>query len=247
MSSSPPPWNWNVFGSIRWQAFLSAATAFAFFGLAFAVLGPAQNAIVRVLSAAIHEVGHFLAALATGAQALGMKVNANGSGHAVIATSSPLQSILTAASGMLMVALVASFLGYSGLTRRWMHAQLAAIGTLSLVLCALVAEEPVVCLVFLGVGGLAVFIAYMPGVAFLKSVATLYIAIVLTYGLLLNLGYAYAESVPAEPEPIPSDSQIIATALEVDVLYVGNTLLGLIALIFAVAAILVASWLQRNE
>ncbi|MDJ0630499.1 MAG: M50 family metallopeptidase [Rhodobacter sp.] len=216
-------------------------------GIGWATLDPAQNAIVRVLTATLHEGGHYLAAIATGAKAFGMTINVDGSGHVSIGTTDPLQAILTAASGMLTVALVSAVFLYSGLTRIGMHVFLATIGLLCIVLCVLVAEDPEVSLVLLCVGAITLFVGYMPGGAFLKSICLLYLAFVLFLGVLASVPYAYAEFTSLQPEPKPSDSKIIADALGAEIQYVGNALVGLMVLIYATSAIFVAAWLHQND
>lgn len=241
------PWNWNVFFSVRWQAFLSAIVALLILGIGWAALTPAQDSITRVLTTALHEVGHYVMALATGSQAFGIEIRADGSGHVSVATSDPLSSILVAAAGILTVALVSAAFLYSGLTRIGMHVFLASMGLLCVILCLIVAEDPEVCLVLLVVGALALFVGYMPGAPFLKAVVLLYLSFVLVLGVLGGLGYAYSEVAGVPPNEHASDSKIIADALGTQVRYVGNALIATIALIYAISAVFVAAWLHQNE
>jgi len=246
------PWTWAKKPAPAWQAFVTAVMAVAGLALWWGLWPAAFNFMVEMLTTAIHEGGHALAGLATGAEVKQIVINADGSGHVLTSSDSPFKSAVISTAGPLAPALLGALLTFMGLTRKALSmllvtagAGLALVGWLQTGGAADAGWLDARLALFIW-AALMLAIGFAPAPAMIKSVAVLMLALIAIIALVQ--GYAYLSVTYIDGDPArPSDVQSIADTLGAGNRDIARALLGLMALPWLLSLIFTLNWFQKRD
>jgi hypothetical protein len=165
-----------------------------------------------VLATWAHELGHGLAALASGGRFLKLEIFPGLSGMATTATASDAARALTAAGGLVGAPLLGAAVVALGVKRSWSRAMLCAIAAALALSVALVVRNPFGVVILVALGALAVAAALKLS-EWKRFVGVQLVGIQLALSALRSWDYLFMADAKIGGQIIPSDVSSIARAL----------------------------------
>lgn len=242
----PNPWQWDAFSSVGFQAFLAVLLSISLLALAHVAMPAVARFLVTILTTWAHEaVGHYGIAFAGGGQGLDIDIRPDGSGEATVTTTSPLHALLVNGAGLVLPACLAGVLLYVGLTRKGTSLSLAVLAAGLGMVAYLHIDDDKILLALSAWAAVAGIIAISPASGLVKAITVLFIAFALSLGVLQSVDYAFADMI-GDPAERASDTRKIADALGASIDDVGQALILLMVVPYAVSLLFALNWIRRH-